>query len=108
MVRKRSWPAVSHWIRYELRFADVSFYRLPQYSSFSACGDSYEINADSIIEGGSEVVLDVAHEHAGFTHSWVANYQDFEQLRIAASCELYLSVLLYCISIINLIVWISN
>ena len=53
----------------ELRFAAAVSSRRPRRSSFSAWGEDYEVHADRVIEGGREVVLDVAHEHAGLAHS---------------------------------------
>lgn len=83
MVRKRSWPAVSHYIKSKILFAGELFSRQAARFSFSKLRNGYEINANSVVEGSGEVVIYITHEHAGFTHSAIADDEQFEQLGVA-------------------------
>ena len=65
-------------MRVELRFVGVSFCRQFLCFSFSALIWCYEVDADGVIEGGSEIVFYVAHEHAGLADSGIANDEYFE------------------------------
>lgn len=94
IVRKRSWPAVSHCIEKGIRFEDALFCRRFRDFSFSGSDWGYEVDADSVIEGGGEVVFDVAHQHAGFADAGVADDEDFEELGVAGWGEMYFSGLL--------------
>lgn len=96
-MRKRSWPAVSHCVRAELRSGGAASCRRPRRSSSSAWREGYEVDADGVVEGSGEVVLHVPHQHARFAHPRVADYQHLQQLRVAEEGQTYLSGLLYCI-----------
>lgn len=56
-------------MRVDVRSVGVFFCRRSQYFSFSECEGGYEVDADGVVEGGGEVVFDVAHEHAGLAYS---------------------------------------
>lgn len=78
MVLNLSCPAVSHYIDPRLRSEDGAACRRPPHSSFSILGRGYEIDTDGVVEGGGEVVLDVSHEHARFTHPGVTDDENFQ------------------------------